>query len=98
MEALGLSRLAVIVLDMHTDVKGYSLFTLPQVRSGFFSFSPFQFFQIFPVSLSSSQIDKLRFLLLVNVGCCHLNRFMEHELPIELLPEPYKICMLKSEG
>ncbi|KAL3835038.1 hypothetical protein ACJIZ3_009774 [Penstemon smallii] len=32
MEALGLSRLAVIVLDMHTDVKGYSLFTLPQVR------------------------------------------------------------------
>ncbi|KAG5552303.1 hypothetical protein RHGRI_010397 [Rhododendron griersonianum] len=31
-EALGLSRLAVIVLDMHTDVKGYSLFTLPQVR------------------------------------------------------------------
>ncbi|KAK4489126.1 hypothetical protein RD792_004920 [Penstemon davidsonii] len=31
MEALGLSRLAVIVLDMHTDVKGYSLFTLPQV-------------------------------------------------------------------
>ncbi|KAL2506324.1 hypothetical protein Adt_21945 [Abeliophyllum distichum] len=35
MEALGLSRLAVIVLDMHTDVKGYSLFTLPQVRDEF---------------------------------------------------------------
>ncbi|XP_027156849.1 protein CMSS1-like [Coffea eugenioides] len=35
MEALGLSRLAVIVLDMHTDVKGYSLFTLPQVREEF---------------------------------------------------------------
>ncbi|XP_075512052.1 uncharacterized protein LOC142547574 [Primulina tabacum] len=35
MEALGLSRLAVIVLDMHTDVKGYSLFTLPQVRNEF---------------------------------------------------------------
>ncbi|XP_057783692.1 uncharacterized protein LOC131001342 isoform X2 [Salvia miltiorrhiza] len=32
MEALGLSRLSVIVLDMNTDVKGYSLFTLPQVR------------------------------------------------------------------
>lgn len=32
MEALGLSRLTVIVLDMYTDVKGYSLFTLPQVR------------------------------------------------------------------
>ncbi|KAF7133448.1 hypothetical protein RHSIM_Rhsim09G0036800 [Rhododendron simsii] len=31
-EALELSRLDVIVLDMHTDVKGYSLFTLPQVR------------------------------------------------------------------
>ncbi|KAH9627276.1 hypothetical protein KSS87_006234 [Heliosperma pusillum] len=35
MEALGLSRLSVIVLDMHTDVKGYSLFTLPQVRDEF---------------------------------------------------------------
>ncbi|KAL8486936.1 hypothetical protein ACS0TY_023578 [Phlomoides rotata] len=34
-EALGLSRLAVIVFDMHTDVKGYSLFTLPQVRDEF---------------------------------------------------------------
>ncbi|XP_048234592.1 protein CMSS1 isoform X2 [Ricinus communis] len=31
-EALGLSRLAVVVLDIHTDVKGYSLLTLPQVR------------------------------------------------------------------
>ncbi|XP_023639828.1 protein CMSS1 isoform X2 [Capsella rubella] len=29
-EALGLSRLDMIVLDMHTDVKGFSLFTLPQ--------------------------------------------------------------------
>ncbi|PIN12233.1 putative DEAD-box-containing helicase [Handroanthus impetiginosus] len=35
MEALGLSRLAVIVLDMHMDVKGYSLLTLPQVREEF---------------------------------------------------------------
>lgn len=34
-EALGLSRLSVIVLDMHPDVKGYSLFTLPQVRDEF---------------------------------------------------------------
>ncbi|CAK9185786.1 unnamed protein product, partial [Ilex paraguariensis] len=34
-EALGLSRLAVIVLDMHADVKGYSLFTLPQIRDEF---------------------------------------------------------------
>lgn len=34
-EALGLSRLSIIVLDMHTDVKGYSLFTLPQVREEF---------------------------------------------------------------
>ncbi|KAJ4723030.1 Protein CMSS1 [Melia azedarach] len=34
-EALGLSRLEVIVLDMQTDVKGYSLFTLPQVRDEF---------------------------------------------------------------
>ncbi|KAG6394832.1 hypothetical protein SASPL_145422 [Salvia splendens] len=37
MEALGLSRLAVIVLDMNTDVKGYSLFTLPQVREEFWN-------------------------------------------------------------
>jgi hypothetical protein len=35
MEALGLSRLAVIVVDMYTDVKGYSLLTLPQVRDEF---------------------------------------------------------------
>ncbi|KAL3634398.1 hypothetical protein CASFOL_021452 [Castilleja foliolosa] len=35
MEALGLSRLSLIVLDMYTDVKGYSLFTLPQVRDEF---------------------------------------------------------------
>ncbi|MCL7036537.1 hypothetical protein MKW94_027757 [Papaver nudicaule] len=34
-DALGLSRLAVIVLDMHTDTKGYSLLTLPQVSNEF---------------------------------------------------------------
>ncbi|KAJ4892216.1 Uncharacterized protein Rs2_31964 [Raphanus sativus] len=34
-EALGLSRLDMIVLDMDTDVKGFSLFTLPQVRDEF---------------------------------------------------------------
>ncbi|XP_031255867.1 uncharacterized protein C3orf26 homolog [Pistacia vera] len=34
-EALGLSRLAVIVLDMQVDLKGYFLFTLPQVRDEF---------------------------------------------------------------
>lgn len=34
-EALGISRLAAIVLDMHADVKGYSLFTLPQIRDEF---------------------------------------------------------------
>lgn len=32
MDALGLSRLALVMLDMHTDMKGYSLLTLPQVR------------------------------------------------------------------
>lgn len=32
MEALGLSRLSVVVLDMYTDVKGYSLFNIPQIR------------------------------------------------------------------
>ncbi|KAF9610094.1 hypothetical protein IFM89_019934 [Coptis chinensis] len=35
MDALGLSRLAVIVMDMHTDAKGYSLLTLPQVSDEF---------------------------------------------------------------
>ncbi|KAK1379525.1 P-loop containing nucleoside triphosphate hydrolase, Protein Cms1 [Heracleum sosnowskyi] len=35
MEVLGLSRLQVIVLDMHTDVKGYSLLSLPQIRDEF---------------------------------------------------------------
>ncbi|XP_059447821.1 uncharacterized protein LOC132179178 [Corylus avellana] len=34
-EALGLSRLAVILLDIHPDVKGYSLLTLPQIRDEF---------------------------------------------------------------
>jgi hypothetical protein len=34
-EALGLSRLDMIVIDMHPDVKGFSLFTLPQVRDEF---------------------------------------------------------------
>ncbi|KAG7570273.1 Protein Cms1 [Arabidopsis thaliana x Arabidopsis arenosa] len=34
-EALGLSRLDMIVVDMHPDVKGFSLFTLPQVRDEF---------------------------------------------------------------
>ncbi|KAK7857057.1 hypothetical protein CFP56_019853 [Quercus suber] len=34
-EALAFSRLAVVLLDIHPDVKGYSLFTLPQVRDEF---------------------------------------------------------------
>ncbi|KAF9597615.1 hypothetical protein IFM89_020094 [Coptis chinensis] len=35
MDALGLSRLSVIVMDMHTDAKGYLLLTLPQVSDEF---------------------------------------------------------------
>ncbi|CAN6462341.1 unnamed protein product [Victoria cruziana] len=35
MDALVLSRLSVIVLDMHLDAKGYSLLTLPQVSLEF---------------------------------------------------------------
>ncbi|XP_010245777.1 PREDICTED: protein CMSS1 isoform X2 [Nelumbo nucifera] len=34
-DALRLSRLAVLVLDMHIDAKGYSLFTQPQVSGEF---------------------------------------------------------------
>ncbi|GAA0151999.1 RNA metabolism protein [Lithospermum erythrorhizon] len=35
MEALGVSRLSVVVIDLHADVKGYSLLTLAQVRFEF---------------------------------------------------------------
>lgn len=35
LEALGLSRLSVLLIDLHVDVKGYSLLTLPQVRYHF---------------------------------------------------------------
>ncbi|CAL1404622.1 unnamed protein product [Linum trigynum] len=34
-EAMGLSRLKVVVLDLQQDVKGYSLLSLPQVRGEF---------------------------------------------------------------
>ncbi|XP_010527561.1 PREDICTED: protein CMSS1 [Tarenaya hassleriana] len=34
-EALGLSRLEMVVLDLQTDLKGFSLFSLPQVRNEF---------------------------------------------------------------
>lgn len=45
MEALGLSRLAVVVLDMHTDVKGYSLFSIPQIRDEFWELYTTHFHQ-----------------------------------------------------
>ncbi|KAJ1382419.1 Protein Cms1 [Sesbania bispinosa] len=44
-EALGLSRLQVLLLDMHPDVKGYSLFTLPQVRDEFWDLFKNYFYQ-----------------------------------------------------
>lgn len=44
-EALGLSRLQVLVLDLHPDVKGYSLFTLPQVRDEFWDLFKNYFYQ-----------------------------------------------------
>lgn len=44
-EALGLSRLQVLVLDLHPDVKGYSLFTLPQVRDEFWELFKNYFYQ-----------------------------------------------------
>ncbi|RDX60154.1 Protein CMSS1, partial [Mucuna pruriens] len=44
-EALGLSRLQVLVLDMHPDVKGYSLLTLPQVRDEFWELFKNYFYQ-----------------------------------------------------
>lgn len=46
MEALGLSRLKVIVLDMYTDVKGYSLFSLPQIRDEFWDLYRSYFHQL----------------------------------------------------
>ncbi|KAI3746746.1 hypothetical protein L6452_09185 [Arctium lappa] len=45
MEALGLSRLAVVVLDMHTDVKGFSLFSIPQIRDEFWELYTTHFHQ-----------------------------------------------------
>lgn len=45
MEALGLSRLSVIVLDMYTDVKGYSLFSIPQIRDEFWELYKTHFHQ-----------------------------------------------------
>ncbi|XP_058771966.1 protein CMS1-like [Vicia villosa] len=44
-EALGLSRLKVLVLDIHPDVKGFSLFTLPQVRDEFWDLFKNYFYQ-----------------------------------------------------
>ncbi|KAI4334793.1 hypothetical protein L6164_013503 [Bauhinia variegata] len=44
-EALGLSRLQLLLLDMHTDVKGYSLFSLPQVRDEFWDLFKTYFYQ-----------------------------------------------------
>ncbi|KAI7755739.1 hypothetical protein M8C21_026608 [Ambrosia artemisiifolia] len=45
MEALGLSRLSVVVLDMHTDVKGFSLFSIPQIRDEFWELYTTHFHQ-----------------------------------------------------
>ncbi|KAL7612352.1 uncharacterized protein LOC111899986 [Lactuca sativa] len=45
MEALGLSRLSVVVLDMQTDVKGYSLFSIPQIRDEFWELYTTHFHQ-----------------------------------------------------
>ncbi|KAG9447484.1 hypothetical protein H6P81_013612 [Aristolochia fimbriata] len=47
MDVLGLSRLAVLVLDMHTDAKGYSLFSLPQVSGEFWDLYKVHFHQRF---------------------------------------------------
>ncbi|CAK8574436.1 unnamed protein product [Lathyrus sativus] len=44
-EALGLSRLKVLVLDIHPDVKGFSLFTLPQVSDEFWDLFKNYFYQ-----------------------------------------------------
>ncbi|QHO36469.1 hypothetical protein DS421_9g284050 [Arachis hypogaea] len=44
-EALSLSRLQVLLLDIHPDVKGYSLFTLPQVRDEFWDLFKNYFYQ-----------------------------------------------------
>ncbi|XP_050373793.1 protein CMS1 [Argentina anserina] len=53
-EALGLSRLSVIVLDVHPDVKGYSLLTLPQVRDEFWDLYKTYFHQRLQGSLRLS--------------------------------------------
>ncbi|XP_071707209.1 uncharacterized protein [Rutidosis leptorrhynchoides] len=45
MEALGLSRLSIVVLDMYTDVKGYTLFNIPQIRDEFWDLYTTHFHQ-----------------------------------------------------
>uniref|UniRef100_A0A1D1Y8P1 Uncharacterized protein C3orf26 n=1 Tax=Anthurium amnicola TaxID=1678845 RepID=A0A1D1Y8P1_9ARAE len=45
MEALGTSRLSLIVLDMQADAKCFSLFTLPQVRNDFWDLYQSHFHQ-----------------------------------------------------
>lgn len=60
-EALGLSRLDMIVLDMHTDVKGFSLFTLPQVRFGFSTLEQ---------AVPSSSTNEWIFLIIVLFDIC----------------------------
>ncbi|KAK4258143.1 hypothetical protein QN277_007632 [Acacia crassicarpa] len=61
-EALSLSRLQVLLLDIHTDVKGYSLFTLPQVSD--------EFWDLFKTFLYQPMVQgDLRICL---YGPCHL--------------------------
>ncbi|KAF9610081.1 hypothetical protein IFM89_019921 [Coptis chinensis] len=45
-DALGLSRLSVIVMDMHTDAKGYSLLALLQVSEEFWDLYKSHFHQL----------------------------------------------------
>ncbi|KAF9610083.1 hypothetical protein IFM89_019923 [Coptis chinensis] len=45
-DALGLLRLSVIVMDMHTDAKGYSLLALPQVSEEFWDLYKSHFHQL----------------------------------------------------
>lgn len=73
MDALLLSRLQVIVLDMQRDAKGFSLFTLPQVRLELrLKYTPFSLlhFTSFMIISSWSYFFAFKYFAALSFGTC----------------------------
>ncbi|KAK8619524.1 hypothetical protein V6N13_133480 [Hibiscus sabdariffa] len=66
-EALGLSRLSVLLLDIHTYVKGYYLLTLPQVRDEFWDLYKNYFHQQVVQGDLCSSVFMVRFQMVMNL-------------------------------